>query len=130
MDLTREIKEKTLKQWIEEYPVIQSIIAQKETFWRNEKKQPYAQAIANAELSAADVDDASKRLGRFAAYFKAVFPETRVTDGLIESPLRAIPKMKRALEREFGLEIPNELLIKLDSHLAVSGSIKARGGIY
>ena len=60
----------------------------------------------------------------------AAFPETRATGGIIESPLRAIPKMRDALEKEYRVSMKEELYIKLDSHLAVSGSIKARGGIY
>ena len=38
--------------------------------------------------------------------------------------------MKNALEQKYGERINGELLIKLDSHLPISGSIKACGGIY
>ena len=77
-----------------------------------------------------DVQDAADRLSRFADYFQVVFPETQATGGILESPLQAIPDMQRCLEADFGCTIPGKLWIKLDSHLPISGSIKARGGIY
>ena len=62
--------------------------------------------------------------------FKSAFPETKSTNGILESPIREIPNMKALLEREEDIKIPGKLYIKLDSHLPISGSIKARGGIY
>ena len=38
--------------------------------------------------------------------------------------------MKAVLEQEHGVTIPGRLWLKMDSHLPVSGSIKARGGVY
>ena len=58
------------------------------------------------------------------------FPETAKTGGIIESPLAEMEKMRPYLEEEAGGEIQGRLLLKLDSHLPISGSIKARGGIY
>lgn len=124
------IQGKSLKDWISEYPVIESIVEKREFIWKNPNKEEFEHAISNAELTANDVFDASERLKRFASYFKAEFPETAAADGLIESPLKYIPEMQAALEAKYGCTIPGRLMIKLDSHLAVSGSIKARGGIY
>lgn len=93
-----------------------------EVCWRNPKELPFAEAQKNCPLSMADVRDAADRWQRFAAYFRTAFPETG--DGIIESPLKEIPKMKVVL----GVHAP--VWLKLDSHLPVSGSIKARGGVY
>ncbi|MBR5315332.1 MAG: D-serine ammonia-lyase [Firmicutes bacterium] len=109
-----------------EHPIIQSMIDCKEIFWLNEKSGQDAEF----PFSMADIEDAEARLARFAPYLMAAFPETEETNGIIESPLLEINKMKKRLEEAFGKEIPGRLFLKCDSHLAVSGSIKARGGIY
>ena len=121
---------KPIREWIEATPILEDILNEKETLWINGDKLPFVDALAKSELNAKDIKAASDRLKRFSSYFKKVFPQTRKTEGLLESPLQSIPKMKESLERKYGQKIHGELLIKLDSHLAVSGSIKARGGIY
>lgn len=121
---------KSLAQWQAEYPIMARIGALEETTWINPERRPFEEAIVQCPLTMADVQDASDRLARFADYFKVAFPETQSTGGILESPLQAIPAMQACLEAEFGKEIPGRLWIKLDSHLPISGSIKARGGIY
>ena len=108
--------------------LINELRALKETCWRNPGQLPVEQAMEQCMLSRRDVEEAAARLERFAAYFKVAFPETG--DGIIESPLKEIPAMKAVLEQDNGVEISGRLWIKLDSHLPVSGSIKARGGVY
>lgn len=111
---------------IVEHPVIQNMINCDEIFWLNEK----AGQAAELPFGMADIEDAQMRLARFAPYIRAAFPETEETGGIIESPLVEITRMKKLLQDEMGKEIGGRLFLKCDSHLAVSGSIKARGGIY
>ncbi|MCH3951607.1 MAG: D-serine ammonia-lyase [Acidaminococcus sp.] len=117
-------------EWVRKYPLIDKMCKLEEVFWLNAGKKPAAEAIPEAELSMADIRDAEARLARFAPYFQAAFPETKATGGIIESPLRPIEKMKKELDAMYGTEIKGNLLLKCDSHLPISGSIKARGGIY
>ena len=121
---------KTLDRLREEFPILRAIEARQETTWINDRKLPFAQALAECPLTMEDVLDASDRLDRFADYFRTAFPETEKTGGILESPMQPIPRMQAALEEAYGVSIPGKLWIKLDSHLPISGSIKARGGIY
>lgn len=121
---------KTWEQWEQEFPIIRKIRALQETGWINPDKLRYEKAMKTCELTMEDVRDASDRLERFAPYLEKVFPETAVSKGILESPLQEIPEMKAVLERQEKVQIPGKLWIKLDSHLPISGSIKARGGIY
>ena len=117
--------EKTLAQWRAEGPVFGDLMDLRETVWLNPGLVPAAAGLAGADVTAADVAGAAARLERFAPYIARVFPETAAAGGLIESPLAEIPVMQRALG-----DFPGRLLLKQDSHLPISGSIKARGGIY
>lgn len=101
-----------------------------EVCWYNPHQLPFSEAVTHCPLTKADMLDAAARLDRFAAYFQAAFPETAAANGILESPLREIPAMKAALEADHGIAIPGRLWLKMDSHLPISGSIKARGGIY
>ncbi len=99
----------------------------REIFWINEG---YTGAYEGNLISEDMVRDASERLKRFAPYILKAFPETEATGGIIESPLKEIPDMKKYLEGRYDVKVPGKVYLKCDSHLAVSGSVKARGGIY
>ncbi|POU72880.1 D-serine ammonia-lyase [Leclercia sp. LSNIH6] len=115
---------------IAQYPLLNALIALKETTWLNPKATTLADGLPWVGLTQADVDDAHARLARFAPYLAKAFPETAATNGIIESELVAIPAMHKQLETAFDITLPGTLLLKKDSHLPISGSIKARGGIY
>jgi len=121
---------KTLKQWKTLYPLLEDIVATREVFWANPQYRPFEEVIGNLSIGEAEVKDAEERLRRFAPYIVQVFPETKDSLGLIESPLKRIPKMQQALRKLYGGQIPGELLLKCDNQLPIAGSIKARGGIY
>ena len=112
------------------HPLVDSLIALQPTSWFNPERKPVELALPAVGLTAGDVADASQRLTRFARYFCAAFPETKTSNGLLESPLQAIPAMQQALAARYDQPIDGALLLKLDSQLPISGSIKARGGIY
>lgn len=121
---------RTLQEWFDSCPVVEDICHLRETVWMNPDKLPYAASAAACRLTMADVEDASRRLERFAAYLQIAFPETAAAGGIIESAVTPIGRMKHALEQDEQVSIPGTLWLKKDSHLPVSGSIKARGGIY
>lgn len=106
----------------------------REIFWHNDYVVHAGNGCSKSNvysdnLSTDDIDEAESRLIRFAPYIERVFPETRCRKGIIESPLVEIPKMKDYLESK-GDKICGDLFLKCDSHLPISGSVKARGGIY
>ncbi|MBG9586987.1 D-serine ammonia-lyase [Cytobacillus firmus] len=121
---------KTIQDWIKEYPLIGELVDVKEVFWANPKKEPFQTGVKKLPLNENDVKDAEERLKRFASYIAKVFPETRKEGGIIESPVVSIPAMRQKLSELYEHPLEGEFLLKCDSHLPISGSIKARGGIY
>ncbi|MCH7334949.1 D-serine ammonia-lyase [Acinetobacter sp. NIPH 2699] len=119
-----------IKHLITQYPIVKDLIELKKTVWFNSQFTTLDEGLPYVGLTQNDIDDARDRLARFAPYLMTVFPETTVTDGIIESELIAIPNMQHAVEAHFGQDIYGKLWLKKDSHLPISGSIKARGGIY
>ncbi|MBG6026570.1 D-serine ammonia-lyase [Proteus columbae] len=115
---------------ISNFPLVRDLVDLKEVVWFNPKVTTTDQGLPYVGLTQDDVIDAQARLQRFAPYLAKAFPETAVTQGIIESEVVDIPKMKVALEKRYNTPISGQLRLKKDSHLPISGSIKARGGIY
>ncbi|HDR7888523.1 D-serine ammonia-lyase [Bacillus toyonensis] len=125
-----EISIQTKEDLKKKYPLIQKLMATEEIFWINPNKKDFESSIQNSPLTKEDVIDAEDRLKRFAPYIAKAFPETQEMNGIIESPLVKINAMQQHLQAEYNEEIQGQLLLKCDSHLPISGSIKARGGVY
>ncbi|SFU10980.1 D-serine ammonia-lyase [Kosakonia arachidis] len=120
------MKNADIQKLIQQFPLIEQLIALKETQWFNPNSTSVARALPHVGLTQQDVNDAHARLARFAPFIAQAFPETAASRGMIESDVVPIPTMQRRL----GPDITGELWLKKDSHLPISGSIKARGGIY
>lgn len=126
----KEIERIEIQAWKDKYPLLNKLISTEEVFWINPNLEKFQTGIKKSPLTLEDVKDAEERLKRFAPFISKAFPETNETNGIIESPLVRVPAMKKSLEQNYQEPIPGELLLKCDSHLPISGSIKARGGIY
>ena len=105
------------------YPLVNKLIATEEVFWINPNIEKYERAIKDSPLNEENVKDAEE-IKAFCTIYCESFPETKGTNGIIESPLVKISSMKEALETNYKQPILGELLLKCDSHLPISGSLK------
>ncbi len=110
--------------------IIDDLKQTKETFWANDELNDVAEELSNSIVKQDEIEEARKRLRRFRPLIMALFEQTHSQGGVIESPLVSTPKLKAALESYHHTTLRGDLFLKLDSHLPISGSIKARGGIY
>lgn len=117
-----------LQKWIQAFPLLKDITELKPVTWINPAKKAMKD-IDSLPVHLKDMEAAAALWQRFAPYLSKVFPETRSTNGIIESALTEIPNMKFALNSE-PVKIKGRLFLKRDDELPVAGSIKARGGIY
>lgn len=110
--------------------ILSKVSKAEEVLWINDKLTAFDDCKNSLEVNPKGVDDATARLERFAPVIMHYFPETKEKNGIIESPLSEIEKMRQRLESDNGIKLPGKMFLKRDSDLAVSGSVKARGGIY
>ena len=108
------------------YPIIQELKKKQNTIWMNENRKEKSDSL----FSIKDVQEAENRLQRFAPYLEKMYPELEKTKGIIESSILPIPHMQKWLEKKSNQKIKGTMWLKADHALPISGSIKARGGIY
>lgn len=111
-----------------DFPLLNELKNMEEVIWYNDNYTDFDEVRDILPISFDDVMEASERLARFAPYVKRVFPE--VIDGIIESSISKIDKMKISMESNYKQKIYGNLILKRDDLLPIAGSIKARGGIY
>ncbi len=121
---------KTITEWKKDHPLIDRLMSLESVWWSNPRYDRYDAAAPDLPLAVVDIADAEARLNRFAPLIARLFPETAENRGIIESPLVEIPGMRQRMETVWGQTMEGNLLAKCDSRLPISGSIKARGGIY
>ncbi|WP_202742758.1 D-serine ammonia-lyase [Acinetobacter calcoaceticus] len=114
----------------QQFPLIEKLQSYQEIFWFTPHCYPLKEALEKVGLTAEDVSEAEARLERFAPYLAKVFPETQAQHGKIESEIVQIAHMQQALSSTEQVQLSGAFWLKKDSHLPISGSIKARGGIY
>lgn len=111
----------------QQFPILKELANKHTVLWENTNRQK--EATTNF-FSLQEVEEAEETLSRFSSYLIIAFPELLESQGLIESTIQDISLIKKALEKEFDVSIPGQLILKCDHALPISGSIKARGGIF
>lgn len=113
-------------------PVLKKVANLEPTVWINPDRQVGEKAWENVEFTMEDIVDANERFKKFGPLlvklFGEEFPEIIDTNGILESELVALDNMQQMYEDEYNIK--GKLYMKLDSHMPVVGSIKARGGLY
>lgn len=123
------MRDKAIITLVNESEALKKVKNREEILWINKDKNEKNDFKVEG-LTPEDIDDAEDRLSRFSEYIMKAFPETKKDKGLIESPLREIPLMKNTLNKNYRSKLEGKLFLKMDSHLPIAGSVKARGGIY
>lgn len=126
---TVHFEQKEIDIWIQKYPLLNKIIKLEPVVWLNPKSNKMNQ-ISSLPVNKHDMEEAARLWQRFAPFLAREFPETKMTKGIIESPLRKISNMKKELNTKYGANMEGQLFLKCDNELPIAGSIKARGGVY
>lgn len=121
-----------IEELIKKNPILEKVKNLEPTVWINEDRKTGDEAWENVEFTLDDIKDADERFRRFAPLmiklFGDEFPELYESNGILESPLVHLENLEKKYHEE--RDFKGKLYLKMDSHLPVVGSIKARGGLY
>lgn len=113
-------------------PILKKVANLEPTIWINPDRKGDDQAWKNVEFTVDDIIDADERLRRFGPLmielFADEYPEIIESNGILESDLVHVKKLEDKFKKNSNFK--GNLYLKLDSHMPVVGSIKARGGLY
>lgn len=109
--------------------VLERLKAAEEVFWKNDGYKR-REEMTDGAFTMKDIRAAEERLLKFAPLIERLFPETWKDKGIIESPVVRLERMQHHLDEVYGAELNGRLYMKRDDILPISGSVKARGGIY
>ncbi|MFM1539257.1 D-serine ammonia-lyase [Helcococcus bovis] len=121
----------TKEELIDINPLLEKVANLEPTVWINPDRKTGDAAWENVEFTRDDIIDAEKRMERFAPLIVKLFSDVEGVEeskGILESPLVHLENLEKKYKIEKNLK--GNLYLKLDSHLPVCGSIKARGGLY
>ncbi|WP_103981333.1 D-serine ammonia-lyase [Helcococcus massiliensis] len=122
----------TVDELISKSPILAKVARLEPTVWINPDRKTGKEAWENVEFTYEDIEEANERFTKFGPLlvelFSDEFPEIIETRGILESDLVHLTKMEEEYKNKYGLK--GNLYLKLDSHMPVVGSIKARGGLY
>lgn len=105
--------------------IMKDILNKKPVFYQNKNITAHPEEyLSTLDICLNDIEEAKARMERFAPLIVKLFPKT--DNGIIESPFVKIDSFQRLMYPK----MIGSMYAKLDSHLEVAGSIKARGGIY
>lgn len=102
--------------------------------WHNPHQVSWSVSHHDVPATREEIDDTRRRFTRWQPVLNELFPRefSPAAPGVIESPLRELREAADHLARRYSRagSVAPRIFMKLDSHLPVSGSIKARGGFH
>src|SRR5690554_908565 len=117
-----------IAKFVSDTPMLQHVMDLKPVSWLNPNRKQRVH-MPSFSITKDDMEAAEQLWYRFAPFFVKAFPETAETNGILESPLLEIPKMKTLLNEQYP-KIAGQFFLKCDNALPIVGSIKARGGFF
>ncbi|MDO4605327.1 MAG: D-serine ammonia-lyase, partial [Helcococcus sp.] len=121
-----------IEKLIKKNPILEKVKNLEPTIWINPDRKTGDEAWENVDFTFEDIKEADERFKKFAPLmielFGEEFPELYESKGILESPLVRLKNLEKRYSEE--KDFKGKLYLKMDSHLPVVGSIKARGGLY